>query len=318
MAHSSLLPDVQSAVPLSRARRHSPRARSCGVRAGIARRHDWRHHARRTHTAFLEPCIDLRVSIHSLRGVRQDLRNTRTTAAGRHPHDEVVQARDPGARRAGGCRGDGAGLGAVGGGDCPVDASRLRRTRLCDDDAARRTGSDVDSPWVPDRVVELLYEYPRHEPSVNLIERLHERYVKSRRVGALAASIAPLFPPEATVLDVGCGDGLLAEAMLRRRPDIRFRGIDVMARPDARITVTKFDGARLPFPQESFDVVLFADVLHHTPHAEALLRDARDVARHAVIVKDHCADGFLAWPTLRFMDRVGNARFGVALQIGRA
>ena len=148
---------------------------------------------------------------------------------------------------------------------------------------------------------------------MNLIERLHERYVKSRRVGALAASIAPLFPPEATVLDVGCGDGLLAEAMLRRRPDIQFRGIDVMARPDARITVTKFDGARLPFPQESFDVVLFADVLHHTPHAEALLRDARDVARHAVIVKDHCADGFLAWPTLRFMDRVGNARFGVAL-----
>lgn len=148
---------------------------------------------------------------------------------------------------------------------------------------------------------------------MNLIERLHERYVKSRRVEALAESIAPLVPQNATVLDVGSGDGLLADAVLRRRPDTQFRGIDIMARPDARIPVATFDGTSLPYPKDSFDVVLFADVLHHTTHAEALLRDARDVARKAVIIKDHCADGFLAWPTLRFMDRVGNARFGVAL-----
>lgn len=148
---------------------------------------------------------------------------------------------------------------------------------------------------------------------MNLIERLHERYVRSRRVGALAEAIAPLVPPNAIVLDVGSGDGLLADAVLRRRPDVRFRGIDVMERPDARIPVTTFDGTKLPFPGGSFDVVLFADVLHHTSHAEALLRDAGEVARHAVIIKDHCADGLLAWPTLKFMDRVGNARFGVAL-----
>ena len=148
---------------------------------------------------------------------------------------------------------------------------------------------------------------------MTLIERLHERFVKSRRVGALTAALAPLFPSGARVLDVGSGDGLLADAIQRRRPDVRFEGIDVIARPDARIPVTVFDGASLPFGEGAFDVVLFADVLHHTPNAEALLRDARRVARQAVIIKDHCADGFLAWETLRFMDRVGNARFGVAL-----
>lgn len=148
---------------------------------------------------------------------------------------------------------------------------------------------------------------------MNLIERLHESFVKSRRVRTLAAAIARLIPANATVLDVGSGDGLLAETVLRTRPDVRFRGVDVLVRPQARIPVTPFDGTRLPFPAESFDVVLFADVLHHTSHAEALLRDARAVARQAVIIKDHCADGFLAWPTLRFMDHVGNARFGVAL-----
>jgi SAM-dependent methyltransferase len=132
-------------------------------------------------------------------------------------------------------------------------------------------------------------------------------------VKALAASIAPLLPANATVLDVGCGDGLLAEAVRYRRPDVEFRGIDVIARPDARIPIAVFDGETLPFPPEAFDVVLFADVLHHTPYAERLLADARLIAREGVVIKDHCADGLLAWPTLRFMDRVGNARFGVAL-----
>ncbi len=44
-----------------------------------------------------------------------------------------------------------------------------------------------------------------------------------------------------------------------------------------------------------------------------LLREARRVARHAVLIKDHTRDGLLAGPTLRFLDWVGNAPHGVAL-----
>ena len=36
-------------------------------------------------------------------------------------------------------------------------------------------------------------------------------------------------------------------------------------------------------------------------------------AAKCVVIKDHIAEGFLAGATLRFMDRVGNARHGVAL-----
>jgi SAM-dependent methyltransferase len=148
---------------------------------------------------------------------------------------------------------------------------------------------------------------------VNLVERLHEDYVKQRRVRALAVSIATVIPRNATVLDVGCGDGSLAEEILRQRPDLSIHGLEVSARDNPRIPVSLFDGIQLPLSDDAFDVVLFADVLHHTHHAERLLREARRVARDAIVIKDHCADGFLAWPTLRFMDRVGNARFGVAL-----
>jgi SAM-dependent methyltransferase len=148
---------------------------------------------------------------------------------------------------------------------------------------------------------------------VNPVEWLHERYVTGRRNRALAASIAAVLPEHAAVLDVGCGDGSLAAQILRQRPDLSIRGIEVSERAGSHIPVTLFDGAHLPYPDGAFDVVLFADVLHHTPNAEALLREARRVARKAIVIKDHAADGLLAWPTLRFMDRVGNARFGVAL-----
>ena len=146
---------------------------------------------------------------------------------------------------------------------------------------------------------------------MNAFEWVHERYIKRRRERALARAIACAVPANASVLDVGCGDGALAAQLLRHRPDLRIHGLEVSERPVAHIPVTLFDGAQLPYGDQAFDVVLFADVLHHTPNAEALLREARRVARKAIVVKDHCADGFLAWPTLAFMDRVGNTRFGV-------
>jgi hypothetical protein len=58
---------------------------------------------------------------------------------------------------------------------------------------------------------------------------------------------------------------------------------------------------------------MFVDVLHHTDDPMVLLREAIRVSRSLIVIKDHTADGFLANPTLRLMDRVGNARHGITL-----
>jgi ubiquinone/menaquinone biosynthesis C-methylase UbiE len=141
----------------------------------------------------------------------------------------------------------------------------------------------------------------------------HSKYVHRRRVRTLSESLAPLFPRNTSVLDVGCGDGLLANLIKQARPDLRISGIDVFTRETCYIPVTIFDGRTVPFAAKSIDVVMFADVLHHTEDPMALLREAVRVARLAVIIKDHTMNGLLAYSTLKFMDRVGNKRYGVAL-----
>ena len=142
---------------------------------------------------------------------------------------------------------------------------------------------------------------------------LHGRLVFDRRTRILSERLADLMPPDAKVLDVGCGNGLIAHLIGRRRPDVSITGLDVIVRPETHIPVVSFDGQHIPFDADNFDVVMFVDVLHHTNDPEILLREARRVARQAVVLKDHTRNGFLAGPTLRLMDWVGNAPHGIAL-----
>jgi SAM-dependent methyltransferase len=148
---------------------------------------------------------------------------------------------------------------------------------------------------------------------MNIIERIHGECTYNRRVQVLSNHLSELIPSDARVLDVGCGDGLLASLIMQKRPDIQIEGVDVLVRKRTHIPVKMFDGRRFPWADASFDVVMFNDVLHHTDDPLVLLREARRVSRQAIVLKDHTRDGLLAGPTLRFMDWVGNARHGVVL-----
>jgi SAM-dependent methyltransferase len=148
---------------------------------------------------------------------------------------------------------------------------------------------------------------------MTVLDQIHGNYVFHRRVQRLAHLLAEMLPPEASVLDVGCGDGLVARAIMAQRPDISVRGIDVLVREHTHIPVEPFDGSLIPAAAGSYDIVMFVDVLHHALEPFGLLAEAVRVARQGLLIKDHTKNGLLAGPTLRFMDRVGNARYGVAL-----
>jgi 2-polyprenyl-6-hydroxyphenyl methylase/3-demethylubiquinone-9 3-methyltransferase len=88
-----------------------------------------------------------------------------------------------------------------------------------------------------------------------------------------------------SILEVGCGDGQLASALVARFPQARYVGIDIA--PDVgrlyhgdpeRASFASVDSRTfLDGTSERFDLVLVVDVLHHVPHAmrEDVLDDVR-------------------------------------------
>jgi ubiquinone/menaquinone biosynthesis C-methylase UbiE len=148
---------------------------------------------------------------------------------------------------------------------------------------------------------------------VSVIGRGHSRVVHPRRNRVLTSTLRPLLPDSGTVLDIGCGDGLLAASLGAACPRLEVSGIDVLVRDSTHIPVAAFDGRVVPFADQTFDATMLVDVLHHSDDPAGLLAEAVRVSKSSVLIKDHLTDAVLAIPRLRLMDRVGNRRHGVDL-----
>lgn len=105
-----------------------------------------------------------------------------------------------------------------------------------------------------------------------------------------AADLAGATPEQAAVLDVGTGPGVLLVELARRRPDLRLTGVDLSAdmvaaaernlrglgdRASARVA----DVTELPFPDQSFDLIVSSLSLHHWDHPETAARELARVLR---------------------------------------
>ena len=77
------------------------------------------------------------------------------------------------------------------------------------------------------------------------------------------------------------------------------------------IPIQAYDGSRMPWADDTFDIVLLADVLHHEHDPDHLLRESLRVSKKLLIVKDHLREGFLAWPRISLLDWAANAPYGV-------
>jgi SAM-dependent methyltransferase len=143
---------------------------------------------------------------------------------------------------------------------------------------------------------------------------LAHRPVYEARLRELVRRIIPHLRTGDRVLDVGCGVGTLGAALLGapdRPENLRVEGLERVVRGGEPITVTAYDGGRAPFGDDSFDVVIVADVLHHERDEDELLRECARLSRRIVIIKDHKVDGFLAQQRISSIDWAANAPYGV-------
>ena len=88
------------------------------------------------------------------------------------------------------------------------------------------------------------------------------------------------FPPGARVLELGAGTG-------QQSRELAARGFNVAAielagsnyAGDRQFPITDYDGAHIPFPDRSFDIVYSSNVLEHVPDLAQIHREIRRVLR---------------------------------------
>ena len=140
------------------------------------------------------------------------------------------------------------------------------------------------------------------------------RPVYRHRLRVLVDSIIWHLRPGDEVLDVGCGNGTLAAAIMAdpRCPEgVRVRGLERYPRGGEPIEVIGYDGGRIPLDDGAVDVVIVADVLHHEPEPDVLASECARIAGRYLIVKDHQVKGLLAQQRISFLDWAANAPYGV-------
>jgi len=88
------------------------------------------------------------------------------------------------------------------------------------------------------------------------------------------------------VLDVGCGNGVVSN-VLRKRLDVLIHGTDIIDYRKEELLFTKMnESGKLPFPDNSFDIVMFNDMLHHSEEIESLLNEGKRIAKTILIFED--------------------------------
>ena len=93
--------------------------------------------------------------------------------------------------------------------------------------------------------------------------------------------------PDAVILDLGTGTGIVQRAITKREPHVRLvvgcdRSLGMLSRAKRsgrRLAWAGADIAALPFAAETFDLVASAFVLSHVPDYETALREALRVSK---------------------------------------
>jgi ubiquinone/menaquinone biosynthesis C-methylase UbiE len=112
------------------------------------------------------------------------------------------------------------------------------------------------------------------------------------------------------VLDVGCGTGTLLSLLARQPKTTLLVGLDYspamirclaekIARSPhgAKLHAVVADAERLPFPDESFDVLTCCNSFHHYPHQAEVIREFQRVLRPegVLILVDGFRDNVVGW-----------------------
>ncbi len=130
------------------------------------------------------------------------------------------------------------------------------------------------------------------------------------RAQIVTAQLAPHFDAGQQLLEIGAGEGHVADA-LRQATGAHLMLVDVVDYNRTALPMHTYDGQNLPFADRAFDYSLLVFVLHHTPDPLVVLREALRVARNGVVIVENHVEGRWRRPFTRAIDSIPHYRWGV-------
>ncbi|MFN8533617.1 MAG: class I SAM-dependent methyltransferase [Dehalococcoidia bacterium] len=132
-------------------------------------------------------------------------------------------------------------------------------------------------------------------PSRNLLKHTSgnplQRWLLDRFHATVSDLVAEILPQGGTILDVGCGEGFVANYLVARHPRLTVSGLDgsgdalrAAATSAAGGRLARCDAARLPVRDRSTDLAICLEVLEHLHAPDLTFRELRRVTRGPVIV----------------------------------
>jgi len=157
------------------------------------------------------------------------------------------------------------------------------------------------------------------------LNALHQNLSHSRRIETLSRHLIGYIREvvgdrkEVRCMDVGCGDLGILERIQNAVPETVWQGLDIYDLPRSFSgdpkwkCYRKFNGRDFPLEDNSIDIVLFSDMLHHAnENIPYLMKEAHRVGK-TVIIKDSFEYSLYSRFMLMGMDIVGNWGYGVPL-----
>lgn len=109
----------------------------------------------------------------------------------------------------------------------------------------------------------------------------HKRSLK------FAQYLAGLIPENSSILDFGCGNMYTAKELVNFSPTLRVTGLDVVKDQnlddtilkDQRLSFKLLTTKEIPFPDNTFDIVVALATMHHTTDPEYYLSELKRVIK---------------------------------------
>lgn len=118
-----------------------------------------------------------------------------------------------------------------------------------------------------------------------MISYLHKfrDHANANRARKFSQYILPQVENGDVILDFGCGSLQVAENILQKK-QVQIHGIDILPSDHPSIPFTLYDGKRIPFPDNHFDVTYANFVFHHIPDSQHLIQECFRVTKKRLII----------------------------------